>query len=63
MPAFGLTAGLPVTLQGLVGPLGEVYGMEHFGQSAPYTVLDKEFGFTPENVYNRVVEYLENFED
>jgi transketolase len=63
VPAFGLTAGLPVTLRGLVGPLGEVYGMESFGQSAPYTVLDEKFGFTPENVYARVIEYLENFED
>jgi transketolase len=63
VPTFGLTAGLPVTLRGLVGPLGEVYGMESFGQSAPYTVLDEKFGFTPENVYARVIEYLENFED
>ncbi|KAA6336581.1 Transketolase [termite gut metagenome] len=51
---FGLTAGLPVTLQGLVGANGKVFGMESFGFSAPYKVLDEKLGFTPENVYNQV---------
>ena len=51
---FGLTAGLPVTLQGLVGSNGKVYGLESFGFSAPYTVLDKKLGFTADNVYNQV---------
>ena len=37
---FGLTAGLPVNLQGLVGANGKVFGLESFGFSAPYTVLD-----------------------
>jgi transketolase len=58
VPVFGLTAGLPVTLQGLVGPAGAVWGLNHFGYSAPYKVLDEHFGFTPENVYSRVKEYL-----
>ena len=51
---FGLTAGLPVTLQGLVGCHGKVWGLESFGFSAPYTVLDEKLGFTAENVYNQV---------
>ena len=51
---FGLTAGLPVNLQGLVGENGKVFGLDHFGYSAPYTVLDEKFGFTAENVYNQV---------
>ncbi|KAA6350302.1 Transketolase [termite gut metagenome] len=51
---FGLTAGLPVTLQGLVGANGKVFGLESFGFSAPYKVLDEKLGFTPENVYNQV---------
>ncbi len=55
---FGLTAGLPVTLEGLVGANGKVFGMESFGFSAPYTVLDKKLGFTPENVYQQVKELL-----
>jgi len=58
IPAFGLTAGLPVTLRGLVGATGKVIGVEHFGYSAPYKVLDEKFGFTPENVFNKAVEYL-----
>ena len=51
---FGLTAGLPVNLEGLVGYNGKVYGLESFGFSAPYTVLDEKLGFTAQNVYNQV---------
>ncbi len=51
---FGLTAGLPVNLQGLVGANGKVFGLNSFGFSAPYKVLDQKLGFTPENVYNQV---------
>ncbi len=58
IPRFGLTAGLPVTLEGLVGANGSVWGLDHFGYSGPYTVLDEKFGFTPENVFNKVVEML-----
>jgi transketolase len=60
IPVFGLTAGLPVTLQGLVGPKGRVFGLEHFGYSAPFQVLDEKFGFTAENVYNKVLDYLKD---
>lgn len=55
---FGLTAGLPVNLQGLVGCNGKVFGLETFGFSAPYKVLDEKLGFTAENVYNQVKEML-----
>ncbi len=58
IPVFGLTAGLPVTLQGLAGPIGKVWGVSSFGYSAPYKVLDEKFGFTSENVYRQVKEYL-----
>jgi transketolase len=51
---FGLTAGLPVNLQGLVGCNGKVFGLESFGFSAPYKVLDEKLGFNAENVYNQV---------
>lgn len=51
---FGLTAGLPVTLQGLVGENGKIWGLESFGFSAPYKVLDEKLGFTGENVYKQV---------
>jgi len=55
---FGLTAGLPVTLAGLVGSRGKVWGLDHFGYSAPAKVLDKEFGFTGQNVYSQVKSML-----
>ena len=51
---FGLTAGLPVNLQGLVGANGKIWGLESFGFSAPYKVLDEKLGFNAENVYNQV---------
>ena len=55
---FGLTAGLPVNLEGLVGANGKVWGLESFGFSAPYKVLDEKLGFTGENVYKQVKELL-----
>lgn len=51
---FGLTAGLPVNLEGLVGEHGKVWGLESFGFSAPYKVLDEKLGFTGDNVYRQV---------
>ncbi|OAV74752.1 Transketolase [Bacteroidales bacterium Barb7] len=55
---FGLTAGLPVNLEGLVGANGKVWGLESFGFSAPYKVLDEKLGFTGRNVYKQVKELL-----
>jgi len=61
IPVLGLTAGIPVTIAGLVGHKGLVIGMESFGFSAPYKVLDEKLGFTAENVYSRACLYLENY--
>jgi transketolase len=58
IPRYGLTSGLPVTLQGLVGDGGRIHGLDHFGYSAPYKVLDKKFGFSAENVRAQVLELL-----
>ncbi len=56
VPKFGLTAGLPVNLQGLVPEAeGTIWGLESFGFSAPYKVLDEKLGFTPENVFTQVM--------
>lgn len=55
---FGMTAGLPVTLQGLVGDKGKIWGLESFGFSAPYKVLDEKLGFNAANVYAQVKAYL-----
>ncbi len=57
-PVFGLTAGLPSTLRSVVGQFGEVFGLDHFGASAPYKVLDEKFGFTPQAVLERVRLYM-----
>ena len=52
---FGLTAGLPVNLLGLVPEAeGNIWGLESFGFSAPYKVLDEKLGYTAENVYKQV---------
>lgn len=55
---FGMTAGLPVNLEGLVGTDGKIWGLPSFGFSAPYKVLDEKLGFTGENVYKQVKEML-----
>ena len=54
---FGLTAGLPVNLQGfLIGaqPESRIWGLDSFGFSAPYKVLDEKLGYTAQNVYEQV---------
>ena len=55
---YGMTSGLPVTLLSLVGSLENIHGLNHFGHSAPYKVLDKEFGYNGETVYNEVMKLL-----
>jgi len=55
---FGLTAGLPVTIAGLLGNNAKIWGLESFGFSAPYKVLDEKLGFTAENVYKQVKEMM-----
>ncbi len=55
---FGLTAGLPVTFEGLVGGRGRVYGLDSFGFSAPFKVLDEKLGYTPENILLEVKKFL-----
>lgn len=55
---FGLTAGLSCTLESLVGENGSVWGLNSFGFSAPYKVLDEQLGFTAQNVYEQVKKLL-----
>ena len=55
---FGLTAGLPVNLLGLVGDNGSIWGLNSFGFSAPYKVLDEKLGFTAQNVCTQVKQLL-----
>ena len=60
VPTFGLTAGLPSTFYRVVGAGGKVFGLDHFGASAPYKVLDEKFGFTPELVAKEIEAYIKN---
>lgn len=59
LPVYGLTAGLPSTLRSIVGDEGMIHGLDHFGASAPYKVLDEKFGFTPEQVASEIKAYLD----
>ncbi|GIL26513.1 transketolase [Actinocatenispora comari] len=43
-------AGIALYWRGIVGDLGESVSIEHYGASAPDTVLFEEFGFTVDNV-------------
>lgn len=58
VPTFGLTAGLPSTLRAVVGSDGVIFGLDHFGASAPYKVLDEKFGFTTDAVLAKVKVYI-----
>ena len=58
LPVFALTAGLPVTMQSLAGCNGKVHGLDHFGYSAPYQVLDEKFGFTAQNISKEILFFL-----
>ena len=58
LPRYGMTAGLPLTLAGLVGDGGKIHGVDHFGYSAPYKVLDEKFGFNGSTVAAEVKEML-----
>ena len=55
---FGLTAGLPCTLECLVGCNGKIHGMNSFGFSAPYTVLEEKLGFTTDNICRLIKELI-----
>lgn len=61
VPTLGFTAGLPVTLEGLVGLKGRVFGLGSFGFSAPAKVLDEKLGFTAENVVSEAEKLLSDF--
>lgn len=58
LPRYGMTAGLPLTLAGLVGDGGKIHGVDHFGYSAPYKVLDEKFGFNGSTVAAEVKDML-----
>lgn len=61
IPTLGWTAGLPINLKSLVGPLGKVIGMTRFGASAPFAVLDEKFGYTASKVLSEVEIYEKEY--
>ena len=58
LPRYGMTSGLPVNLLGLVGEQGMIHGLDHFGYSAPYKVLDEKFGYNGATVAAEVKKML-----
>ena len=58
LPRYGMTSGLPVNLLGLVGENGYIHGLDHFGYSAPYKVLDEKFGYNGTTVAAEVKKML-----
>ena len=58
LPRYGMTSGLPVNLLGLVGEQGMIHGLDHFGYSAPYKVLDEKFGYNGATVAAEVKKLL-----
>jgi len=50
---LAVEAGVSQGWQRYVGPAGDVVALDRFGASAPYQVLMREFGFTPEHVAGR----------
>ena len=55
---YGMTSGLSVTLLGLVGSLENIHGLNHFGHSAPFKVLNEKFGYNGETVHKEVKKLL-----
>jgi transketolase len=63
IPVMALTAGLPLNFECLVGPFGKSIGLERFGASAPYKVLDEKFGYTAQNVAKQALQYLKEYSE
>ena len=55
---LAVEAGVPDSWYPLVGDAGAVIGMDCFGESAPADELFRHFGFTPENVAQRLKSLL-----
>jgi transketolase len=53
-----IEAAVPFGWERWIGEDGLVIGLDHFGASAPYETLMKEFGFTAENVVRKVLQRL-----
>jgi transketolase len=54
VPAVAIEIGVSAPWRGVVGQGGLVIGRDYFGASAPDKVLQKEFGFTPDAVVEKI---------
>lgn len=57
---FAISAGLPSVFYPVLRGDFEVFGLERFGASAPAKVLDEKFGFTADNVVEKIKRFLSN---
>lgn len=57
-PVYGKTSGIASTLLRVVGTNGRIAGLNHFGYSAPYKVLEQKFGFTVDATLADIKDYL-----
>lgn len=58
VPTYGKTSGIPSTLLRVVGSKGKISGLDHFGYSAPYKLLEEKFGFTVDAVLAEIRDLL-----
>jgi transketolase len=56
---ISLEAGITQGWERYVGPQGLMIGVDHFGASAPANVLAQKFGFTPDQVEQKIRGHLE----
>jgi transketolase len=61
VPVLAFTAGLPVNFKDIAGPLGKVIGLERFGASAPFKVLEEKFGYTTEALIRQALQYMDEY--
>ncbi len=59
LPVFTLEAGTTQTWESVAAHGGIAIGIDHFGASAPASVLAEQYGFTPEAVAEKVATRLE----
>jgi transketolase len=55
---LAIEAGVTLGWERYVGSYGDVIGIDHFGASAPYQRIAKEFGFTAERVAERAQQLM-----
>ena len=52
--SFGLSSGLPSVLAPIMSRESQIVGLDRFGASAPFKVLEKEFGFDKQQILERI---------